>query len=80
MDGGGVGGVHCVVDPGSRQPMLEGLVSRDFAELFLNKAVDPVDSEFSAGTEDVELAGQHQVGVLVLMRQSAGGPPRGSGL
>ena len=62
MDGGGDGGIHCVVDPGGGQWVL---VPHDIAELLLEKAMDPFDGEVPAGAEDVEVAGQHQVLVLV---------------
>ena len=58
MDGGGVGGVHSVVDPGGWWRVQERLVSRAIAELILEEAVDPVDGKVPAGTEDVELAGR----------------------
>ena len=63
MDGGGVGGVHSVVDPGGWWRVQERLVSRAIAELILEEAVDPVDGEVPAGTKYVKLAGQHQIAV-----------------
>ena len=56
MDGGGVGGVHCVVDSEDGWRVLEGLVSRDVAELLLEKAVDSVDGIVPARAEDVDVA------------------------
>ena len=45
--------------------VVEGLIPRDIPELFLEQAVDPVDGVVSAGAEDVEVTGQHQVLVLI---------------
>ena len=62
MDGGGVGGVHCVhcvVDPGGGRWVLKGLVLCYIEELLLKIAVDLVDGEVAIGAEDVEAAGQH---------------------
>ena len=65
MDGGGVGGIHAVVDPGGGRRVVEGLQPGDVAELFFQQAMDPVEGEVPAGAEDVEVAGQHQVLILV---------------
>ena len=43
--------------------MAEGLIPH--VKLFLEQAMDPVNGEVSAGDEDMEVAGQHQVLVLV---------------
>ena len=55
MDGGGVGSIHAVVDPGGGRRVVEGLQPRDIAELGLQQAADPVDGELPLGAEDMEV-------------------------
>ena len=45
--------------------MVEWLQPRDVVELGLQQAVDPVDGELPVGAEDVKVAGQRQVLILV---------------
>ena len=45
--------------------MVEGLQPRDVTKLSLQQAADPVDGELSLGAEDVKVAGEHEVLVLV---------------
>ena len=53
MDGGGVGGIHAVVDLGSWRRMVEGLQAGDVGELVFQEAVVPVQAVLSLGGEDV---------------------------
>ena len=45
--------------------MVVGLQSRDVTELGLQQAADSVDGELPLGAEDMEVAGQREVSVLV---------------
>ena len=65
MDGGGVGGIHAVVDLGSWRRMVEGLQAGNIGELLLEKALDPIDGVLPLGGEDVKVAGDCKVLVLV---------------
>ena len=54
-----------MVDLGSWRRMVEGLQAGDVGELVFQEAVDPVEAVLSLGGEDVEVAGDGEVLVLV---------------
>ena len=54
-----------MVDLGSWRRMVEGLQAGDVGELLLEQALDPVDGVLPLGAEDVEVAGDGEVLVLV---------------
>ena len=65
MDGGGGGGIHAVVDPGGGWRVVEGLQACNIGELLLEQVLDPVDGVLPLGAEDVEIAGDGEVLVLI---------------
>ena len=60
-----IGAVLAVVDSGFGRRVVKGLQACDVGELFLKQALDPVDGVLPLGAEDVEVAGDGEVLVLV---------------